>query len=359
MKIGIDISQIVYGTGVSVYTKELVRGLLKVDTENEYVLFGGSLRNQFLLRQFTLSLRGNFKVKVVPISPTAADFIWNRIHRLKIERLIGKIDVFHSSDWTFPPTRAFKVTTVHDLAPLVYPRLTHPKIVAVHKRRLYWVVKEADRIIVPSKVVEEDLIKIGGIKEKIRIIPEAVGQEFKISDSGVINSIRKKYNLNSDYLITVGVGERKNTKKLIEAFQKIKRKNLKLVIVGMGSGKYRERGVIPLGYVPDADLPILYSGSRGLVYPSIYEGFGLPVLQAFACGIPVATSMATAMEEVAGEAAVLVDANSVTSISEGINEILVRPSMWRKKGLKRIKDFSWEKTARETLEVYESGFPKQ
>src|SRR6266404_2867139 len=116
MKIGIDISQVVYGTGVSIYTQEIVRNLLKIDMENQYVLLGGSLRRKKELEQFINRLRVTDS-KVILLSPAVADLIWNRFHMLNVEKFIGKVDIFHSSDWTQPPTNAFKVTTVHDLSP--------------------------------------------------------------------------------------------------------------------------------------------------------------------------------------------------------------------------------------------------
>ncbi len=354
MKIGIDISQVVYGTGVSLYTKELVRKLLEIDREDQFILFGGSLRSQYLLRQFSLSLKGNLEVKILPFSPTMADFIWNRVHRLKVEKLIGKVDVFHSSDWTQPPTNAFKVTTVHDLAPLKFPKATHPRIVSVHSRRLYWVLRECDRIIVPSQSTRGDLIAIGGKEEKITVIPEAAGEIFKVQPQNLIENVKAKYGIKDDYLITVGYGERKNTKKLIEAYEKAKRKNLKLVVVGGIKKETETRGVIFTGYVSDLELAAFYSGAKALVYPSFYEGFGLPVLQAFSCGCPVVTSRGTAMEEVAHKSAILVDPYEVSSIAEGIDEILRKPKEYIKKGLKRAKDFSWKDTAEQTLALYKS-----
>ncbi len=358
MKIGIDISQVVYGTGVSVYTKELVRKLLEIDHEDEFVLFGGSLRNQYILRQFCLSLKGNLEFKILPFSPTMADFVWNRVHRLKVEKLIGKVDVFHSSDWTQPPTNAFKVTTVHDLAPLKFPKATPPRIVSVHSRRLYWVLRECDRIIVPSKSIKGDLIATGGKEEKIFVIPEAAGEIFRPQPQQLIKSVKVKYGIKDDYLITVGYGERKNTEKLIEAYEKVKRKNLKLVVVGGLRKESETRGVIFTGYVTDLELAALYSGAKALAYPSFYEGFGLPVLQAFSCGCPVVTSKGAAMEEVADKAAILIDPYKVSSIAEGIDEILRKPKEYIKKGLKRVEEFSWEKAARDTLQVYRESLSK-
>lgn len=344
MKIAIDISQIIYGTGVSVYTHELISNLFKIDKENKYVLFGGSLRRRGELKKYTNN--------TIPLSPTIADLIWNRLHILNIERFIGNIDVLHSSDWTQPPTNAFKVTTIHDLAPIKFPKETPKKIVEVHKRRLYWVIKEVDRIIVPTNSIKEDVIEIGGSREKIRVIYEAVDESFKKSDKEVINKTKQKLGIHDDYILSVGVGERKNTKRIIEAYEKSKKK-FKLVIVGGNSKVNKDtRGVIYPGFVSKEDLVNLYSGAKSLIYPSLYEGFGLPILQAFACEAPVVTSNSGSVAEIAGKAAVLVDPYDVNSIAKGIDKAVDSPKTLSKLGLKRVKDFNWEKCARETLEVY-------
>lgn len=168
MRICIDISQIVYGTGVSTYTRKIAENLLKIDNGNEYKLFAGSLRRKKdILEIFP-------QAKVFQFPPTVADFVWNRMHLLPIEKFVGKIDVYHSSDWAQAPSTAFKVTTVHDLYPFKFPRLINPKVRDVHRRRLWWVIKEADRIIVPSESTKKDLLLIGGKEEKIRVIPEAI-----------------------------------------------------------------------------------------------------------------------------------------------------------------------------------------
>src|SRR3972149_11222884 len=174
MRIAIDLSQIIYGTGVSYYRRNLVKHLLKIDKENEYALFGGSLRR---LKELTLLIEelgaGRASTKTYPISPMMAHLFWNKLHSLPIELLIGKIDVLHSSDWAEPSSKAFKVTTIHDLTPLKFPKYTDPKIVAVHKARLKRVAKEVDRIIVPSEATKKDLLEIGFDAKSIRVIAEA------------------------------------------------------------------------------------------------------------------------------------------------------------------------------------------
>jgi glycosyltransferase involved in cell wall biosynthesis len=344
MRIGIDISQIIYGTGVSVYTKELVTNLLKIDKTDQFVLFGGSLRRKAELKKYTN--------KVLPLSPTVADFFWNKLHFLKVEKFIGKIDVLHSSDWTQPPTNAFKVTTVHDIAPIKFANVTSRKIVEVHQRRLYWVLREVDRIIVPTNSVKNDLIELGATPTKIRVIYEAVDEKFVKQNANIIDEVRRKFGIHDNYILTIGNGERKNTSRLIEAYQKSK-KDFKLVVVGGNEKRDMDtRGIIYTGYVSDDDLIALYSGARAMVYPSLYEGFGLPILQAMACGCPLVTSNRGAMKEIAADASVLVDPMDTNSIAAGIIKAVNNPKTLSIKGLKRVKDFSWEKCAKETLDVY-------
>src|SRR5258708_1706108 len=197
MRIGIDISQIIYGTGVSVYTYELVKNLLKTDKANQYVLFGGSLRRRQELRKFTQN--------ILPLSPTLADLLWNRLHMVNVERFIGKIDVLHSSDWTQPPTEAFKVTTVHDLAPLKFQAETPKRVVEVHKRRLYWVFEEVDRIIVPTKFIRDELLEMGVDESRIRVVYESAGENFKKVDNKLVIETKRKFAIHEDYIIAVGI----------------------------------------------------------------------------------------------------------------------------------------------------------
>lgn len=353
MRIAIDVSQIVYGTGVSQYTVELVNNLLKIDHDNEYLLFAGTLRRkQDILKVFP-------QTKVFPIPPTLGDFIWNRLHILPIEKLIGKVDVLHTSDWTEPPSKAFKITTIHDLSPFLYPNL-FPRdairnIVKAHKAKLKLVGEEADRIIVPALSTKNDLVKLGFNGKIIRVIPESVSGVFKKSSVHEIENIKRKYKIFGDYVLGVGIDPRKNTERIIKAFEKAAPgKDIKMVFVG--TPKYtrikESRNLRVLGRVNTSDLISLYSGANALIYTSLYEGFGLPILEAFACGTPVVTSNVSSMPEVAGNAAVLVDPYDINSISEGIKKALSGPKGLIEKGYARVKDFSWEKTAKMTLDVY-------
>jgi len=355
MKIGIDISQIIYNTGVSVYTKMLIGNLSEFDKSNRYILFGGSFRRLDEIRKFVNTLpKNNFQKKLYPLPPSLLDLLWNRMHIGRMDLFTGKLDVLHTSDWSEPRSKAFKVTTIHDLSPILYPKLTDSRIVDTQKARLNWVFKESDRIIVPSEFTKSDLIKLGVKENIIRVIPEAVDPFFARSNNSEIEALKRKIKLTSDYILSVGVGPRKNTKNIIKAFEMVKPgKNLKLLIVGFDHYGYSEnRNVRFLGQVSKTDLRTLYSGASLLLYPSLVEGFGIPILEAFACGCPVVTSNCSSMPEVAGKAAIYVEPKDVHSIANGIITALKQRSSLVKKGKTRIKQFSWQNTAKMTLDVY-------
>lgn len=355
MKIVIDVSQIVYGTGVSVYTKNLIESLLRIDEENEYLLFAGALRRQDEIRSYFKELgKYSFREKVVPLPPMAASLLWNKLHMIKIENFTGKMDVFHSSDWVQPPSSAFRVTTVHDLVPLKYPKLSHSRITSTHILRLKWVLKEVERIIVPSRSSADDLVKLGVGTGRIRVIPEAPDPKIKPSTRKEVEDIKRRYRISGKYLLSIGITPRKNTDRILEAYGKVKGEtNLKLVIIGHPYVNFHPpRGVLVLGHVPSEELATFYSGAEALVYPSLYEGFGLPILESMTCRTPVVTSDVGSMAEVGGNAAVLVDPYKVNLIADGILEAIKNKEKYIKLGRKRVKEFSWEKTARETLRVY-------
>lgn len=363
MRIGIDISQIIYeGTGVANYTRRLIAGLGAIDKKNEYVFFGSSLRRQKFLAAFTK--------KVFPFPPTFLDFVWNRLHVFPVEQLVGNIDIFHSSDWTQPPSRAKKVTTIHDLLVYRFPEFSHNKtefrtstwapsanIVATQKRRLAWVKKECDAIIACSQATKNDCHEILGItQDKIRVIYEAAGPEFRPQSKAAVDAIRKKYQLNKDYVLAVGTREpRKNLERTIVASQELK--NADLVVAGKfgwgkDSSKLQVSNLKLLGYVPQEDLPSLYAGAKWFVYPSLYEGFGIPVLEAMACGCPVITSNVGSLPEVGGDAAIYVNPTDTGELAAKMKSDPGKNSV--RNGFAQAKKFSWEKTAKETIDLYES-----
>lgn len=361
MRIGIDISQIVYKTGVSTYTENLVKSLLEVDKENEYLLFGGSLRRREGLITFARELDYKYgprvKSRIFRFPPTFLDLIWNKWHILPVENFTGRLNVFHSSDWVQPPSYSFRVTTIHDLSPLRFPKLTDPKIVEVTKNRLKWIKKEVDRIIVPSQATREDLLLLKFDKKKIRVIPEAVDPFFKEIGQKEKDAVKRKYRAEK-FILAVGTNKRKNLERVISAFDLVRAgKGLKLIVVGEKPEPHPNiRGVVFAGHISKGELRRLYNSAEALVYPSLYEGFGLPILEAFACGCPVVTSNLSSMPEVSGKAAILVDPYSESSIADGIKKALSRRTSLVRMGKSRLSLFSWQKTAEKTLEVYKEAF---
>jgi glycosyltransferase involved in cell wall biosynthesis len=361
MKIGIDISQIVYGSGVSVYTENLVSALLNIDRENEYTLLFSSLRRELLEIQKSKFKSQNYKAKIksFKIPPTLLDILWNRLHMLPVERLIGDIDVFHSSDWTQPPSRAKKVTTIHDLSFLRWPESVHPKVLETQKRRLEWVRKEVDAVIAVSEATKKETIELLRIpSEKISVIYEGTpvdALEFSCEDINL-----DKYGISKPYIIAYGSqAQRKNIGKLLESYAEI-RKGVDCQLVIIGGYHYSDKlpdGVVATGFLPRKEMLSLMSRASCFAYPSLYEGFGLPILEAFALGVPVLTSNISSMPEVAGRAALLVNPEDKDEIGKGLLKILSDRKLTReliKKGSARAKEFAWEKAARETLKIYES-----
>ena len=360
MKIAIDITQVIYGTGVSVYTRNLVTQLVKLYPKDEYLLYGGSLRRLGELKNFVKRLKVQTKLYHLP--PTFFDLVWNSFHILPVETLVGKVDLIHTSDWAEPPSRLPKVTTVHDLIPFLYPHTTTAQVRTAHKKRLAWVSKESTQILAVSQSTKNDLIEILKIpEEKITVTPEGVESVYAPQPPDLVEAVKRKYHLKGEYLFSLSTLEpRKNQKKIIEAYELIKTKfpSLQLVIggrSGWGDIPSPVPGIVMPGFIPDADLPALYSGCLAYVLPSLYEGFSLSHLQAMACGAAVVASNASSMPEVIGHAGILVDPRDADLIAVGIMKAISQRDSLHGKAIARAKLFTWEETARLTHAVYEKA----
>lgn len=359
MRIGLDVSQVVYGTGVSDYTIELVNALILADPTNQLVLFGSTLRRIDDLRRLYP------RMKSYRFPPTFLHLLWNVLHVVNIENFIGQVDVFHSSDWTQPPASCPKITTVHDLSPMIMPDEMagsfFRNISSVHRLRLNWVAKECQKIICVSNSTAIDFQKIFHVSDsRIEVIPESLPTRFIITPTRAeISGFKKDLGLD-DYLVTIGTLQpRKNISRLVKAFLKYQKPlglpSRLVVIGGQGWGMSDipvDPRVIFTGYVSDQKLAGLLKGSQAFVFPSLYEGFGLPVLIAFYHQIPVVTSNTSSLPEVAGRAAILVDPKSEISIAEGISDSLKNRRQLVTEGTKQLAKFSWDSTARKTLSAY-------
>lgn len=373
MIIGIDVSSVMYGTGVGNYTLNLLTSLLKIDKTNQYKLFFSSLRKPLPPEIKKLKAKPNVKIYHYRLPPLALDFLWNRLHIFPIELFMGKCDIFHTSDWTEPPTiNAKTITTVHDLVPFLYPQWSDKKIITTHTRKMYWAARECRHFICVSQITQKDLLmtfpKIN--PSSISVIYEAAEDKYseflKLPKSIQLqkkNKIKNLYDLNN-YILIQGTREtRKNLINFSIAFDKFVTKYPKskvtLAVTGKGGWgqdiESRSLHVKILGYIPEKDMVALHASALLLATPSFYEGFGLPLVKSLKVGVPILVSAHTSLAEIAGNAAILIDPHSVDSMYQGLKLILTNPTLYNqlsKNALIQSKKFSWIKTAKETLAVY-------
>ncbi len=373
MKIAIDISQLVYeGTGVANYTNQLVRNIVAQDHDNEYLLFGMSLRkNKYLLDYFKSieSVNTNVVCKFISLPQSVGNFLWNKLHIFNLDSIIGKVDIFYSSDWIQPPINAKKITTVHDLVIYKYPETSHPDIVNTQKRRLYWVKKECDLVISDSEASKKDMVDILRFDpNKVEVIYPGIDKIFIPSNNDDITRVKQKYGLFDEYILFVGTMEpRKNLQKTIQAFEKLlnnplissRKKPLQMVITGntgWGDMPKMSRFIHNLGLIPRNDLPAIYSGASMFVYPSLYEGFGLPVVEAMSCGCPVITSDRGSLKEITSDSAIFVDPQDEDDIAIKMTKIIIDNNLRQsliKKGLLNAARFNWQDTVKKIIAQFD------
>lgn len=365
MRIGIDVRSLSRPkTGIGYYTYNLVKNLLIIDNQNEYFLYS--------CRDFDCELLKSFKNVTVRISKFKIGTLWVQIV-LPFLLARDKLDIFHSTEAMAPLfVNCPVVVTVLDLIPILFPKGHDPK--ANLAAKLYPLVfKRAQKLISISDNTKRDLIRVMGMPAaKIKTIYLSANREIyhPVEDHVALSAIKSKYGLGEKYVLTVGVlSPRKNVGRLVEAYDRARialAEKIDLVVAGPPGWQYEEvyetvdklglkASVHFLGAVPLEDLPGLYNAAEMLVYPSLYEGFGLPVVEAMACGIPVITSNLSSLPEVAGDAALLVDPYNVAELAEVMARLLednkLRAEMVER-GLKRAELFSWVKCASETLKTY-------
>jgi len=368
MKITIDLSSISEKkTGIDYYIINLVENLIRIGREYTYLLYLNR-KTHFFRKE------DNVDIKYVKGSHRLT---WMQCY-LPFSLVKLKVDILHSPCYLTPLINAIPaVVTVHDMTAVIHPSFLIPdktslKHWLVYKKMLPLSIQKATKIIAVSEQTRYDIMKFYNVpKEKIEVIYEAISKKFfPIQDREKLKAVKQKYKLPEKYILFVGVIEpRKNISLLIRAFAKLKRKRAirqKLVIVGPRGWHCKEvfntaketglnNEIIFTGYVSDEDLPYIYNGADIFVYPSFYEGFGFPPLEAMACGVPVITSNVSSLPEVVGDAGIRIDPYSLDNLVEKIyillTDVRFRETMI-KKGLERMKVFSWEKAARKTLGIY-------
>lgn len=371
MKIAVDIRTVsARRSGVGNYVLNLVRHLREADPGSEYYFLG--MEKNFPLLGEALLGQKKLTTWVSPESHPLSD-IWE--HFVLPSRLAREeIEVFHGPASLIPfYKKGYGVcVTIHDLVAFLFPQ-TIPRRYGVYMRFLLRLaVKRADRIIAVSQHTRQDLIEILKVPEnKISVIHEAPAAVFRPLDRSMVRQrLKEKYGLEGNYIYHIGnIEPRKNLIHLLEAFIIVcreVREPYRLVVSGqrgwlVGSLRryfktypLRER-VVFTGYVPEEDIPWFMNGADLFVFPSLYEGFGLPVLEAMSCGTPVITSNRSSLPEIVGKAAILADPDDVRDLAERIIEVLRRPEekvRLSRAGREQAAKFTWAETARRTLEVY-------
>ncbi len=357
--------------GAGVYTYQLIRAMAQAQSQHSLVVFAREGMFEDLAREQWLHL------VVVEPAWRGARLAWEQtVLPLILRRL--RIDVLHSPHHHTPiavrlplASRSKLVVTVHDLTFMLIPK-RYPLA-----RRLFMEgvtrasALAADAIITPSQTIRQQVIERLRIpSERVVSIPEAASSIYQEATRAQIEEVRARYGLPGRYVLSVGSLEPgKNRARLFRALASLRAKGIdcSMAVVGQPAWKYERDydlireldltgNVTFLGYVPDEDMPPLYSGAALLAFPSLYEGFGLPVLESMACGTPVVTSNVSAPAEIADGASLLVDPFDVGAIASAIEAVLrdekLRASL-RELGLARAAEFSWARAARETLLLYE------
>lgn len=370
MRIGMEVTAAArQGGGIGRYVRELLKALASIDDASS----GASIDGEDQYRLFFASpepiphplppLPANFSTRHLPFHDIWLARLWHRAQLpIPVEWITGPVDIYHAPDFTLPPTRARSLLTVHDLSFARDPGSTAPGLRDYLNSVVPRSVKRATHIIAVSQATKNDLIELYGTPaEKISVLYEGVDPIFKRTPDP---AIRQKYSLgDGPFILAVSTLQpRKNFQRLIQAFALLPQ-DYRLVIAGGKGWLYddifaeakkpglRGRVLFP-GFVPDSDLPALYSEAAALAYPSLYEGFGLPLLEAMACGTPTVASNVSCMPEVAGGASVLVDPFHAESIAAGLVEAETQREKWVEKGLRRAAEFRWQESARQLVSLY-------
>lgn len=386
MNIGIDARLLHNATGIGRYTRSLFFELMARPLANDiyYLLydrpFPGLPRDVAQKADYDASANtsDNLPSHVrVLVAPCTTRILWTNLY---VPQLLARhqIDVYHGvCNFELPLRKVCRyVVTIHDLVPLFFPH------VVPWKHRLFFrlfmkpAARTADVILTDSYHSQRDIVRYLHVaKEKIRVTylgytPREVDARQNIA------RVLKTYGITLPYLLFVGVQEpKKNLERLLEAFALLLRMSsinphIQLVLAGSKGWMYSHLSqyahdlgvadqVLFTGFVPDDHLPALYHGAEAFVFPSLYEGFGLPVIEAMTYGVPVVTSLASSLPEIVGDAAVLVDPHAPEAIRDGMAEVLLDPQKaaeMRKKGREQAQKFSWKRTAEETYAAYQDAY---
>ncbi len=373
MRIAIDYTAAMrQGAGIGQYVRSLVDALLAEDSTNQYTL----LTSGRPTKERPFPTGPNVRGRSIFIPDRYLNILWYR-WRLPLSATLfsGQVDIYHGPDFALPPLgkKLRKVVTVHDLAFLEHPEYAVPELVAYLNKIVPEAVEAADVVTVVSEATRQGLIKYFHTPaEKITVVPIGVTPHFRrITDPILLGATQHKYELKHPLVLGVGTLEpRKNHLNLIKAFAKATHKRNGPAMLAIAGGKgwlYEETQRVVadlklenkvrfLGRVSDLELLTLYSMADIFAFPSFFEGFGIPPLEAMACGAPIITSDTSSLPEVVGDAAILVNPHDVNALSQAITRLIDNEGLreeLRQKGFQRIQNFRWPQIARKMLAVYQ------
>lgn len=355
--------------GIGRYVRELVVALARVDRETSYRLFVAGVA----LGDLSAPPGPNFLWSPTRISSRWLARIWYHARLpIPVEVVLGSVGLVHATDFVLPPTRPRTRTllTVHDLSFARLPESASPRLRAYLGRVVPASVGRADCVLADSQATKDDLVLLYGVSPgKVTVLFSGVGGRFRrVAGQGVL-TIRSQYDLQRPFILSVGtVQPRKNYTRLIQALVQLRQAGYDLDLVIAGGRGWLEDSIYEtvrntrmqehvhfIGFADENDLPALYSAAECLAFPSLYEGFGLPVLEAMACGTPVVTSNVSSLPEVAGDAALVVDPYDTDAIAHAIQRLLddtgLRGELVQR-GYARTGLFSWEESARKLRQIY-------
>jgi glycosyltransferase involved in cell wall biosynthesis len=359
------------GGGIGRYVRELVAALSRIDTQTEYRLFVSGAARAALPQPPA----PNFQWRPTRISPQWFARLWHRARiPLPVEAFAGRVDLYHATDFVLPPTLPGTRTllTVHDLSFVRVPEAASPSLKAYLDVVVPRSVRRADHILADSTATKNDLMELYGTPhDKITVLLSGVDSRFHpVNDPAVRAQVRERYKLpETPYVFSVGtVQPRKNYGRLIQALARLRDNGLDVDLVIAGGRGWLEDPIYEtiraegmdghahfIGFANEADLPVLYSGAACVAMPSLYEGFGLPVLEAMACGTPVVTSNVSSLPEVAGDAALTITPTDLDALTEALRQLIADSALREtliQRGYERAKQFTWEASARHLRQIY-------
>jgi len=342
MRIVVDVSPLSHQrTGVGNYVRGSLAGLVEAAAgRHELVAFAPASKAG--RREIEASLAAIELERRLPVLPAAhaVRTAWSRLGAPPVERVVGPLDVFHFSDWMYPPQRGgLRSTMVHDLVPLHFPDWVHRRTERMHGAKYRHAAQACDVVITNSAFTAADVAETLGVpRERIHVAHPGVDETFIPHG--------KRRELGRPYALTVATLEpRKNLGTLVEAYRRLDPDGLALAVVGAaGWGEQPALdapGVLRLGYSPSAELAELYRGASVFVYPSRFEGFGMPVVEAMACGVPCVVSSHPSLDEACGNAAVRVDPDDADAIADGIRRALTARDELVPRGVEHARGFTW------------------